>query len=71
MRFCRLKIQNLVLKIDLVNRRWVVYSRAYGISITTLNFPTIFKHRSWKVLTIFLLDNCPICGTNMNYFKTY
>ena len=30
MRFCSLKFQNLVRKIDLVNRRWVVYSRAYG-----------------------------------------
>ena len=31
MRFCSLKFQNLVRKIDLVNRRWVFYSRAYGI----------------------------------------
>ena len=30
MRFCSLKFQNLVRKIDLVNRRWMVYSRAYG-----------------------------------------
>ena len=30
MRFCSLKVQNLVLKIDLVNRPRVVYSRAYG-----------------------------------------
>ena len=31
MRFFSLKFQNLVRKIDLVNRRWVFYSRAYGI----------------------------------------
>ena len=30
MRFCSLNFQNLVRKIDLVNRRWVFYSRAYG-----------------------------------------
>ena len=29
-RFCNLNVQNLVLKIDSVDRRWVVYSRAYG-----------------------------------------
>ena len=31
MRFCSLKFQILVRKIDLVNRRWMVYSRVYGI----------------------------------------
>ena len=30
MRFYSLKVQNLVLKFDLVNRPRVVYSRAYG-----------------------------------------
>ena len=31
MRFGCLKVKNLALRIDLVNRRRVVYSRAYGI----------------------------------------
>ena len=31
MRFCSLKVENLVLEINLVNRRWVVYTRTYGI----------------------------------------
>ena len=30
MRSCSLKVQNLVLKVNLVNRRRVVYSRTYG-----------------------------------------
>ena len=32
MRFCSLKVQNMALKIDLVNRsRVVYYSRTYGV----------------------------------------
>ena len=37
MRFSSLKVQNLVLEIDLVKRRRVFYSRAYGISVILMN----------------------------------
>ena len=37
MRFCRLKVLNLVLKIDLVNRRSVAYSREYGMHVNIEN----------------------------------
>ena len=36
MRFCSLNVQNMVLKFDLANRRWVVYSRAYGNQVHAL-----------------------------------
>ena len=44
MRFCSLKFQNLVRKIDLVNRRWLFYWRAYGIAINVIP-------NTWKGLT--------------------
>ena len=43
MRFCSLKFQNLVRKIDLVNRRWVFYSRAYGSFISFINILLILN----------------------------
>ena len=57
MRFCNLKVQNLVLKIDLVNRRcsvqWVVYSRAYGSFFWYLFAPELVK--LFKSLRVFKL----------------
>ena len=41
--FCILKFQNLARKIDLVNRRWVLYSRAYGIFYQSIGNEQIQK----------------------------
>ena len=42
MHFYYLRVQNLVLKIDLVNRRWAVYLRAYGMLHNIDNGPKWF-----------------------------
>ena len=46
-RFCSLKVQNLVLRIDLVNRPTAVYSRAYGNQT--------YKHTAPSILVVFQL----------------
>ena len=51
MRFCSLKFQNLVRKIDLVNRRWVFNSRAY--SKMFYRFKPIKAHQFMGKYTIF------------------
>ena len=49
MRFCNFKVRNLVLKIDLVNRWWVVYSRAYGIRVK-YDFHTLIQIKDEAIL---------------------
>ena len=47
MHFCSLKVQNLVLRIDFVNRPTAVYSRAYGNQT--------YKHTAPSILVVFQL----------------
>ena len=53
--FAILKVQSLVLKIDLVNRRLVVYSHAYGRCISVL-FGLFSKENQYVFSTNDALD---------------